>query len=138
MDDKFVAVYDSELSAIMNSDRWVIKNSQTDEVVDNAQGYGYKSPQKAFAAFAYKGCETQTFQASLARRKRIHYWLINNPDFLADMDHTAYELAKGAFGPDEVFNADVVKELLKDHGITVDFTPMEILSVWEKGANCVE
>jgi ABC-type proline/glycine betaine transport system substrate-binding protein len=49
------------------------------------------------------------------------------------MEHTAVDFAKGMYGPDEVFNADVVKELLKDHGITVDFTPMEILSVWEKG-----
>ena len=133
MDDRFVAVYDSELSTIMNSDRWVIKDSETNEVVDNAQGYGYKSPQKAFAAFAYKGCETQTFQAALARRKRIHHWLVNNPAFLDDMNHTAFELAKGMYGPDEVFNAAVVKELLKDHGITVEFTPAEILSVWEKG-----
>lgn len=138
MDNRYVAVYDSELSSIMGSDRWVIKDSVTDEVIDNAQGYGYKSPQKAFAAFAYKGCEPQTFQATLARRKRIHHWLINHPEFLRDMNHTAFELAKGMYGPDEVFNASVVKELLKDHGITVDFTPMDILSVWEKGANCVE
>ena len=94
MDNRYVAVYDSELSAIMGSDRWVIKDSVTDEVMDNAQGYGYKSPQKAFAAFAYKGCEPQTFQATLARRKRIHHWLINHPEFLRDMDHTALELAK--------------------------------------------
>ena len=133
MDNRYVAVYDSELSAIMGSDRWVIKDSVTDEVMDNAQGYGYKSPQKAFAAFAYKGCEPQTFQATLARRKRIHHWLVNNPAFLDDMNHTAFELSKGMYGPDEVFNAAVVKELLKDHGITVEFTPAEILSVWEKG-----
>ena len=30
MDDRFVAVYDSELSTIMNSDRWIIKDSVTD------------------------------------------------------------------------------------------------------------
>ena len=83
-------------------------------------------------------CIPQTFQATLARRKRIHHWLITHPEFLRDMDHTAFDFAKGMYGPDEVFNAGVVKELLKDHGITVDFTPMEILSVWEKGADYVE
>ena len=54
MDNRYVAVYDSELSSIMSSDRWIIKDSETDEVVDDAQGYGYKSGQAAHKALWYK------------------------------------------------------------------------------------
>ena len=34
-------------------DRWVIIDEQTGEILDDAQGYGYKSAQKAHAGYAY-------------------------------------------------------------------------------------
>ena len=34
--------------------RYVIKDMESGEIVDDAQGYGYKSAQKAYAGWAYK------------------------------------------------------------------------------------
>ena len=34
--------------------RYVIVDTSTGEIVDDAQGYGYKSEQKAYACFSYK------------------------------------------------------------------------------------
>lgn len=34
--------------------RYVMQNTHTGEIVDDAQGYGYKTPQKAYAAYNYK------------------------------------------------------------------------------------
>lgn len=35
-------------------DRYVIINSATGEILDDAQGYGYRTPQKAYAAYSYR------------------------------------------------------------------------------------
>lgn len=37
-----------------NYSRWVMKNINTGEILDDAQGYGYRTAQKAHAAWAYK------------------------------------------------------------------------------------
>ena len=34
--------------------RYVIRDADTKELLDDAQGYGYKSIQKAYAAYSYK------------------------------------------------------------------------------------
>ena len=55
MKKKYKAVV---LSSPINPDkaeiRYVIKNMESGEIVDDAQGYGYKSAQKAYAGWAYK------------------------------------------------------------------------------------
>lgn len=37
-----------------NYSRWVMKNINTGKILDDAQGYGYRTAQKAHAAWAYK------------------------------------------------------------------------------------
>ena len=37
-----------------NYSRWVMKNINTGEILDDAQGYGYRTAQKAHAAWVYK------------------------------------------------------------------------------------
>lgn len=34
--------------------RWAIVDAETGEMLDDAQGYGFKSPRKAYAAYVYK------------------------------------------------------------------------------------
>ena len=55
MDKKYRAVV---FKMPNNSDkaerRYVIKDMESGEIVDDAQGYGYKSAQKAYAGWAYK------------------------------------------------------------------------------------
>lgn len=33
--------------------QWVLIDSNTGKIIDDAQGYGYRSPQKAHACYAY-------------------------------------------------------------------------------------
>lgn len=42
-----------ELSSY-NNPRFVVIDETTGEILDNAQGYGYKSAQKAYAAYRYR------------------------------------------------------------------------------------
>lgn len=42
--------------------------------------------------------------------------------FVSAMDATAFEIAKGSWGPNDKFNAKLVKEMLKDANLEPDFT----------------
>lgn len=46
-------IVDENLST-RNQKRFVIVDNKTGEVVDDAQGYGYRSKHNAYAAFIYK------------------------------------------------------------------------------------
>ena len=47
--------------------RYCIVSTDTGEVFDDAQGYGYKTAQKAYAAFAYKNRDKSKDKENLAR-----------------------------------------------------------------------
>lgn len=52
-EDIYIAVRSEALSKAGDA-RYVIKNRETGEVVDDAHGVGYKSPHAAHASFAHK------------------------------------------------------------------------------------
>lgn len=47
------------------------------------------------------------------------------------MDAYAFEIAKGSWGSDDKFDAKFVKKMLKESGLTPDFTAGELLKVWK-------
>ena len=96
--------------------RYVIVDKDTGNVLDDAQGYGYKTRQKAYA-----------------KRNVIKKWMKEHKDFVNTMDTFAFEIAKGSWGPDDKFDAKFVAEMLREWGLTIEFTPGELLWVWEKG-----
>lgn len=116
--------------------RWAIVDEKTGEVLDDAQGYGYKSAQKAYAAYAYKqrGKNQNKKKKEQNRKstKEIQNWLKEHKDFSDEMLYYSVEIAKGRYGPDKEFNAAAVQELLNAYKLEPDFTPGQILKVWEK------
>ena len=46
------------------------------------------------------------------------------------MDDYAFEMAKGTMVPDDKFDAEFVKNLLKSEGLEPDFTANEFLKAW--------
>ena len=61
-------VFTSQMNSENVGIRYAIKDMESGEIVDDAQGYGYKSVQKAYAGWAYKnrGSDPRT----LKERKR--------------------------------------------------------------------
>lgn len=53
--------------------------------------------------------------------------------FVRAMDDTAFEIAKGTWGPNDKFDAKQVKRMLNDFQLEPDFTAGELLKVWKKG-----
>lgn len=127
-----IAVVRSETLSSKYESRFVVINEDTGKILDDAQGYGYKTPQKAHAAWAYKTRDKSKDAKKAAHRKHIQKWLKEHSDFCEAMDTYACEIAKGSWGEDAKFDAKFVKEMLEQSHMEVDFTVGELLRVWEK------
>ena len=111
--------------------RFRIVSVDTGEVLDDAQGYGYKTAQKAYAGFSYKTRDKSKDKERLAKKKHIEQWMRQHKSFVRLMDDYAFDIAKGSMAPDDKFDAKFVKNLLKEEGLTPDFTAGELLKVWQ-------
>lgn len=106
--------------------RYVIVDADTGEVLDDAQGYGYKSAQKAHAAWSYKQKPKKQRAAEANQKKRIKKWLEKHSDIedsIAQMYLYAYK------DNIEVQKSDI-GELLKDEGV-LDALPVSLDVFWK-------
>lgn len=131
MSQKVIAIEDKKLSKGYDR-RYIIVDKETGEVLDDAQGYGYKSPQKAYAAYSYKNRDKTKDKERQEKERKIRKWMKSHKDFVRAMDTFSFEIAKGSWGPDDKFNAAFVRQMLKDSNLEVDFTAGELLRVWRK------
>lgn len=117
MDNKDIKVIKSEELSSAFDNRFIIINIHTGEILDDAQGYGYKTIEKAYAAFYYKKNNTK----SDAKRKKklkiaIENWLDKNEDFKDDIEYWVFQIVvKGC--TDVVLNEETVNDLLKKHNV---------------------
>lgn len=110
--------------------RYCIVSTDTGEVLDDAQGYGYKTAQKAYSAYAYKTRDKSKDKDKQLKKKHIQQWMKEHKAFVKAMDDTAFEIVKGTWGPDDKMDASLVKEMLSNFGFEPDFTANELLKVW--------
>lgn len=111
--------------------RFCIVDVNTGKILDDAQGYGYRTAQKAYAGYSYKNRDKSKDKERLAKKKHIRNWMRQNKSFVKLMDTYAFEIAKGTMAPDDKFDAKFVKNLLKSEGLEPDFTAGELLKkIW--------
>ena len=117
MDNKDIKVIKSEELSSAFDNRFIIININTGEILDDAQGYGYKTIEKAFAAFYYKKNNKKSdAKKKKAFKKTIERWLDKNEDFKDDIEYWIIQIiAKGC--TDVVLNEETVGDLLKAHNI---------------------
>lgn len=123
-------VVESSSLSKMYDRRYVVVDTDTGEILDDAQGYGYKSRQKAHAAWSYKNRDRSKDAEKKKKRQSILRWMKEHEDFVLAMDQFAFEIAKGSWGPDDIFDAKLVGGMLKARGYETDFTAAELLRVW--------
>lgn len=112
--------------------RFCIVSEETGEILDDAQGYGYKTAQKAHAAYSYKTRDKSQDKQRQNRNKQIKAWLLENKDFANNLEYIAVEIIKGSWGKDTKLNASVVQQLLDEFGLSPNFSAAELLRTWEK------
>lgn len=111
--------------------RFVIVDAETGAVLDNAQGYGYKSAQSAHAAWAYKHRDRSKDAELKKKEKAVQAWCKEHRDFVSALGDEAFHLAKGSCGPGEKFNAAYVRKCFAEAGFTdLPFSASEFLRFW--------
>ena len=123
-----IAVIESEKLSGKYDKRYVVVDKDTGAILDDAQGYGYKTAQKAHAAYAYKTRDRSKDSEKRANKQHIMKWLKEHEDFGQLMEDTAFDCVKCG----EQFNAALVRKMLKENNLDTDFTAGELLQVWQK------
>lgn len=123
-----VSVVKSDKLSKPGDDRFVIVSECTGEVLDDAQGYGYKSKRNAYAAYSYKSMSKSERKQKFAKERRIQNWLKEHKSFVRMLDDYAFYALKD----NEEFGAAQIKSLLEHESLEIDFTPAELLKVWKK------
>ena len=75
--------------------RYVITSKETGEILDDAQGYGYKSKQKAHVAWTYKHRDKVKEAERKKLYKEINTW-VNNPPLTKPTVLLKWGLAKAS------------------------------------------
>lgn len=111
--------------------RYCIVSTKTGEVLDNAQGFGYTSAQKAYSAYAYKIRDKSKDKEKLFKKKQINKWLNEHQSFVDALDQIAFEIWKGSWGPNAKVDVNLVAEILSDYKLETEFKASEILKAWK-------
>lgn len=129
---KVIAVIDKTLSKPWDT-RYVIVDNETGEILDNAQGYGYKTAQGAHAAWGYKTRDRSKDKEKEQKYLEIRQWMRKHKSFVMGMEQYAFEIWKGSWGADDEFDAAFVKRMLDECGLNPPFSAGALLYVWNKG-----
>lgn len=127
-EERFRAVKSDALTKDRWDVRFVIMDTLTGEIVDDAQGYGYKSAQKAHAAWNYKTKDKSRRRTEEKTKARVKKWCEMHADFMTNLEDTAVCIAKGSYGSTTKFNTKTIEEALKQAGyIDLPFTAYDLL-----------
>ena len=117
-----------------NEARYVIKDMESGEIVDDAQGYGYKSARKAYAGWAYKSRDKSRDAEKAKKVKMISKWMKENKQFIRLLDTLAFEMWKNNRWTEDKVDAKFVRNLLEEQGYgDLPFTAGELLKYWQRG-----
>ena len=128
LEKRNIVVVKSEDLSSYSDDRYIVVDPRTGEILDDAQGYGYKSKRNAFACWAWKTRDKSKDEEKAQRRSHIQKWIEAHSDFTDDLEQCWFEIAKGSWGKEATFDAKLVNALLNNYGYNVDFTASELLN----------
>lgn len=99
---------------------WVLIDSNTGKIIDDAQGYGYRSPQKAHACYAYRHRTPQQAKKHKKNQQNAKIWWKKHKSDWQTLDQFAFEIAKGSWGPDDTFDYQLFKDYLNENNIDLE------------------
>lgn len=120
--NKYKVVKSQTLSKRFES-RYVIIDEETGEILDNANGYGYKTAQAAHKAWAYKNKPKAEKDKINQQHKAVISWMKKNKKLVEDLDTLYFYAFKDG---DEVTTKDVESVIGKHE----DFTTKQFLYVY--------
>ena len=108
--------------------RYVVTDAETGKVLDDAQGYGYRSFEKARAAYYYKNNPPK--EDTVRRRRAAAKWLKQHEDFANHMEANAFYAIKCG----DSFTAKDIREMFDIEDVhPTDFEAKDLFHVWKNG-----
>ena len=107
--------------------RYVIINIETGEILDDAQGYGFTTAKKAYAAFYWKNRSNETKQ----KEQKMIEFFISHKSIMDDLESASFYALKDNVKLEE---NDII-QIFKNNNIefsTLPFTSKEVLKKWYK------
>ena len=109
-------------------ERWRVVDADSEKVLDDAQGYGYRTAQKAHAGWAYISRDKSKDDEKRRRQKEIRKWLKEHKEVVNLFEAEAFDTAVGRNGPEAKIDVALLKYVLKVCGVeATEFKPNEIL-----------
>jgi hypothetical protein len=106
--------------------RYVVVDEATGEVVDDAQGCGYKSAQNAHRAHAYKSMPPKKKPQRDAAKRQAQRWCAQHPEFMQHVEQSMFYAMKDG---QNVTEADV-RAILAEHGLELPFSVKDLMRHW--------
>lgn len=129
MASKNIKAIKSEVLSSRRSERFVIVDTETGEILDDAQGFGYKSAPKAYAAYNYKNKSDKEKLDKIEHYVKVYKWMISHKkvkDYFMDIELNDAKYP-GEYGPVSVKDAE---EIMKEYDVDF-FKPRDLKYVWE-------
>lgn len=129
MASKNIKAIKSEVLSSRRSDRYVIVDTETGEILDDAQGFGYKSAPKAYAAFSYKNKSDKEKIEKMEHYVKVFKWMIVHKDIVRYFDDIEFYSVKYP-GEYESVSVKDAQEVMKKYDVDF-FKPKDLKYVWE-------
>lgn len=110
--------------------RYVIVDNETGKILDDAQGYGYKTFQKAYASWGYKNQSKEKKSKREKTKREIKKWIEQHEKLMSDMDDCAVHILKGSYDSDVKIDVAFIREFFEKYNIeekSLPFTLREFL-----------
>lgn len=115
MADYFKVVYSQVLSSEYDP-RYIVIQPNTGAVLDDAQGFGYTSREKAAKAYTYKKMPHPEQRSLAARKRRVEKWCKEHLDVVDGYADICLQYMKSSEDGSIRISSAVVSRYLKDCG----------------------
>ena len=112
--------------------RFVIVDDETGEVLDNAQGYGYKSAQNAYRGWNYKSKSKKQQKHIKNTRKKIRAWMKEHADFFDGLENDVFHAEKAGYDITKQDFIELMDAAPDDVLKTMPCTKDELWKFWRK------
>ncbi|CAN5735360.1 hypothetical protein BH09ACT7_BH09ACT7_45760 [soil metagenome] len=106
--------------------RYVVVDEATGDVLDDAQGYGYKTAQNAHRAHAYTSMPPKKKRQRDAAKRRVQRWCEQHPEVVQHLEQAVLYTMKDG----ENVSATDVRALLTEHGLELPFPVEDLMKYW--------
>lgn len=103
--------------------RYVVVDEATGEVLDDAQGYGYKSAQNAHRAYSYKSLPPKKKRRREAVKRQVERWCAGHEEFMQHIEQAMFYALKDGQSVTE----EDVREIVAEHGLELPFPVKDLM-----------